>query len=660
MGAGKLVKDGAQTITLGDRNTYTGGTDIKAGGLTGSTASFGTGLINVDKGAALTLDQEDQAGLFANTLSGEGQFNKTGAALVAYAGDGSAFAGHTDVQAGELDVMGNLGQSAITVEQGATLSGMGTVGGGDIFGTLAPGQSPAGLGYGTMKLNGDTVMEEGSTLAANVTAYPQASMAEVKGAFTIKDGSTLAVTASKEASLAVGQAYEIVHATQGVNGTFASYDQTGLIASHDLLETAGPHYTANDVQITLNYNGNSFATDANTRDRKASGHGLDGLYHAGRGASLTNLVAGLSNDQRMHALDALDGEIMADSRTAMVNDAFYLRDTVINRLDCATSDLRRQAMGEKGKESGYCDVDPNRRLTVWGTVYGSRGQQSGHGGYDIATHMSDSSVGWIGGADALIGDSAKGDQQWRIGGMLAYGRNMFSNKGGRNSYGTSNNVSIGAYAGTGFKVGGINKDAIITLKLGATYSWDVIHTHRSIRFTGFSQHTSGGQLGGTGQVFAESGYKFMAYAGHHAVELEPFVRMTYLNYQSGNFRERGSIAALQGHGRDSSMGFSTFGFKAATNFRALGIDFTPHMTAAYRYAFGKVNSTLHERFRAAGGGAGWDMSVIGTPVSTNTALLETGIAAHLTNRIDLDVNYIGQYGNHMITSGGTGSLKIHF
>lgn len=82
------------------------------------------------------------------------------------------------------------------------------------------------------------------------------------------------------------------------------------------------------------------------------------------------------------------------------------------------------------------------------------------------------------------------------------------------------------------------------------------------------------------------------------------------------------------------------------------------MLAAYRRAFGRTNATIHENFSALGSGYG--MAVQGTPLSVSTAQINTGFAAKLADRIDVNIDYIGQYGNRQTSSGGSGSFHYKF
>ncbi|WP_219215295.1 autotransporter-associated beta strand repeat-containing protein [Variovorax boronicumulans] len=147
--SGSLVKTGTGTLTLTGTNTYAGGTTISGGTLVGHVNSFGTGAI-VDN-AALVIDQASD-GTLANALSGSGNLRKTGAGVVRYTGDGSAFTGSTQILGGTLLIDSVLGGST-SIGSGATLQGIGTLGSTTLLADSTV--APAGSGIGTLQINGD-------------------------------------------------------------------------------------------------------------------------------------------------------------------------------------------------------------------------------------------------------------------------------------------------------------------------------------------------------------------------------------------------------------------------------------------------------------------------------------------------------------------------
>jgi fibronectin-binding autotransporter adhesin len=116
-----------------------------------------TSVLTGSAGATLAFDRSDtiSSGVhFASAIGGAMNVRQQGSGTVVLAGV-NTYTGATDVIAGTLEVDGVLGNTAVTVAAGATLSGTGTIGGPTtILGTHAPGSSPGietftnGLTYG--------------------------------------------------------------------------------------------------------------------------------------------------------------------------------------------------------------------------------------------------------------------------------------------------------------------------------------------------------------------------------------------------------------------------------------------------------------------------------------------------------------------------------
>jgi subtilase-type serine protease len=89
--------------------------------------------------------------------------------------------------------------------------------------------------------------------------------------------------------------------------------------------------------------------------------------------------------------------------------------------------------------------------------------------------LLDSSGGFVGGIDA----PAPGD--WRVGGLLSYVHSRFSADSTAAS-GSADDVSVGAYAGRLW--------GQLGLKMGVTYTWNMISTRRTVAFPGFSDQVA--------------------------------------------------------------------------------------------------------------------------------------------------------------------------
>lgn len=96
-GTGSLTKQGTGNVTLSGTNSYTGGTTVSGGMLTGNTTSLQGNIAN---NAAVTFNQST-AGTHLGNISGTGSFTKLGSGNLTLAGANS-YSGGTTLSAGTL------------------------------------------------------------------------------------------------------------------------------------------------------------------------------------------------------------------------------------------------------------------------------------------------------------------------------------------------------------------------------------------------------------------------------------------------------------------------------------------------------------------------------------------------------------------------------
>ncbi len=160
-GSGGLVKEGEGTLTLSGNNSYTGGTLLNEGTLAvGSNTALGTGTLFLAEETTLqaaanwltltnaiqllgdaTVDTQSNTMTLAGSISGTGGLDKIGSGTLLLTG-ASTYTGETSVNEGVLKVDGSL-VSAVSVNEGGTLMGTGTIGGLEVGsgGIVAPGNS---------------------------------------------------------------------------------------------------------------------------------------------------------------------------------------------------------------------------------------------------------------------------------------------------------------------------------------------------------------------------------------------------------------------------------------------------------------------------------------------------------------------------------------
>ena len=190
-GLGGLAKVGSGTFTLSGANTYSGGSTISAGRVVvGNAAALGasSGALAVNGGtldlggfsvSVAALSGSSGAVITTSTAAGTatltsavasgtslfgGVIQNNGSGLVALTKNGAGvldligvntYTGATAVSAGTLLVSGQLGNTAVTVDSGATLGGSGSIGGAvTVNGLLSPGTSPGVLTVASLALGG--------------------------------------------------------------------------------------------------------------------------------------------------------------------------------------------------------------------------------------------------------------------------------------------------------------------------------------------------------------------------------------------------------------------------------------------------------------------------------------------------------------------------
>src|SRR6516162_769575 len=242
------------------------------------------------------------------TKVGSGTLTLTGASI--YTGD-------TNVNEGVLNVTGSL-VSAVTVNQGGTLTGTGTIGGLSVGsgGIVAPGNS-----IGTLRVTGDVSFDEGSIYRVKANAAGKSAMISATGAASI-DGGTVQVLA-QSGTYARQTRYTILTASGGVDGEFTD------VTSNLAFLTPLLSYDPNNVFLTLIRNDITFASVAQTPNQRAVAAALDSSPPL---KPLVQAVANLTLAGTLQAFDALSGEVHGSVQTTMIDDSRYIRQAVLGRL----------------------------------------------------------------------------------------------------------------------------------------------------------------------------------------------------------------------------------------------------------------------------------------------------------------------------------------
>jgi len=597
-GAGSFILSGgtatiAGTVTLADQAGSTGNLFIGTSG----SAGAGGGTLDAAQivfGAGdgrLNLNHTSAAYTLSTKLVGAGTIS-VNSGNTFYTGDGSGFSGVTNVTAGKLFVSGVLGGT--TSVWGGSLGGTGLLE--TVFaesgGTIAPGNS-----IGTLNVT-DVTFNAGSTYLVEVEAGGTSDLLNASNTATTNGG---AVSVVPYPDYALGTAYTILTAANGVSGTFdsASFGSSAFV-------TATMSYDANNAYVTLSQTA-SLASAALTPNQWAAATGADSL---GAGNAVFDALAALDAAGAQAAFDAISGEIHASVKTGLIEESRYLREAVLGRL------------AEADDDTG-----------AWTEVFGAYAHSASDGN---AAALHRASGGFLVGVDTpLAGD-------WTAGFVAGFSHSV-STAPDRMSSATADTFHAGLY-------GGIEQDGLAA-RIGGAYALHLIGTDRDVAFQGFADSLSSNHWAGTGQLFGELAYK----AELREIGVQPFANIAYVNHINGAYSETGGAAALTAAASTTENTFATLGVRGDMD---LAVGETPARfsgTLGWRHAFG--DATPGQALAFAGGDG---FAVDGVPIARDTLAFGATLDVQISETASLAILYTGQIGSGVSDHAIKANLGVKF
>ena len=477
------------------------------------------------------------------------------------------------------------------------------------------GEWPPGHSIGTLR-TGDVTFYPGSVYAVEVGADGRSDQLQSSGVATLNGGvvsvslenSPNLLTATEARSL-LGQQFTILSASQGIQGQFAAFAPNYLFIGTAL------NYQPNQLTLAIARNQTTFASVAQTRNERAVATVAETL---GAGSPVyESLLASDSAAQAREGFKQLSGQLHSDVAAAQMADSRYLREAVNARLQQA------QALDSSAQ------ID-SRDNGGWVQLLGGRNNVSGD---NNASGYSSSTSGVLLGLDTEVNDG------WRVGAATGYTQ---SHLNGQSASADSDNYHLSVYGGKRFEA--------IALRLGGASTWHRLDTSRRVAYANQSDHAKADYNARTDQVFAEIGYTQWRV-------LEPFANLTYLNYQSDSFKEKGGAAALHASQQSQDATLSTLGVRGHTQ---LPLTSTSAVTLrgelGWEHQFGDTDREASLKFA----GSDTAFAVNSVPVARDGAVIKASAQMALTKDTLVSLNYSGLLSNRGNNNGINAGFSFRF
>ncbi|ALM86015.1 autotransporter domain-containing protein [Bordetella sp. N] len=641
-GDGGVFVEGAP-LTITGANTYTGKTTVNnamlqigAGGTTGSIVSD----VYLTDLSTLVFNRSDDF-TYAGTLSGGAAVVQIGSGLLTLTGDSSRFAGLTTVAAGGLEVDGKLG-TGIVVQNRALLAGTGEVGATHIQngGTLSPGNATNPTG--TLTINGDLVMDSGSTYRVMAAADGSHGALLVNGAATLS-GSVVQIGSGT--TYAAQTTYNILQASHGVWSQFSSVESNYAYLTPSLV------YSADKVDLVIDLKqvpaeGDSSAPGGN-RDIRFADLATNGNQRATANAlqslpvntPLYGRILNLPNGAPSAVFQSLSGESHASASSTLFGVADNAASLPLQHLraNLNAGMMRGQPTAQLGGGDAS-SLPQSAAQPVWAQVFGDWRTLGGSKG---STEVRQSDGGLFVGGDQHVGGG------WRLGGALGYTGSHSTAKG------LSSRTDIDSYSGViyGGKAYAVGPGKI-NLSLGAGYTWHDIDTRRNVDAAGVGQSLKASYSGNTSQVFGELGY---ALPLTDRIGLEPFVGADYNDQRIRGFSESGGDAALSGKSGHNKVGSTTLGMRLQSTFESGASQGRAYASAGWRHAYGDLDPATTLAFQGS-----QSFTVAGAPLARDAAVFSLGADLAITRSATVGLAYNGQYGGGNRQNSGAVTVRWRF
>jgi uncharacterized protein with beta-barrel porin domain len=545
------------------------------------------------------------------------------------------------VQAGTLNVTGNLSAATSLTVTGGTLMGTGTVGATQVNsgGTFAPGSGTPGS---SITVAGSLALASGAFYMVQINPATS-SFANVTGAATLGGATLNAVFANGSY---IAKQYTVLTATGVVSGTFGAVHTTNLPANF----STSLSYDTHDAFLNLVL---SFAAP--------SGSGLNGNQQAVSNALINffNNTGGIPivfGNLTPAGLTQLSGETAVGSQQttfdAMGQFMGLLTDPFMQRN--GTTGATPGASGYADEASAYAankkadafamftkaPVAPTfeQRWSVWAAGFG--GSQNTDGNAAVGSNNTTSSIAATAvGADYLVSPNTM------AGFALAGGGTSFSVANGGS--GRSDLFQAGAY------LRHTDGPAYITAALA--YGWQDVTTNRTVTVAGldqlraeFNANAFSGRL--------EGGYRFVSPATG-GIGITPYAAAQFVTFDLPAYTERAIVGsnnfALAYGAKDVTDARTELGIRTDKSFAMADgiVTLRGRLAWAHDYDPGRAIGATFQTLPGA------SFVVNGAAQAADSALVTASIARKWLNGWSAAATFEGEFSNVTSSYAGKGVVR---
>ncbi|MAZ82125.1 MAG: hypothetical protein CME90_00720 [Hoeflea sp.] len=601
-----IAEDDASTGTL---NIGGPGAPMAPGTLNVPSIQFGEG------NATLNFNHSANDFAFMPGLEGTGAINLL-SGNTELAGNGTPFAGITEVDGGNLQVTGSLG-GVIRVTDGV-LSGTGTINNADVFDKLAPGAS-----IGTLTATGDVTFSAGSIFEVEIAADGSSDLLDVAGTATLA-GTMSVLGVGYPVGFPDAQTYTVLTAG-AVNGTFETV--TDNLPDVDVTAI----YSATNVQVA--YMGAVVDPDPDPNPNPDPDPDPDPNPDPGPTPTVS------------------DKSIYANTLQAALRVSPLYNQSLLQR-----------AMSGAGGGADFL-VAPNAYFGGADAVVGGQSTLPSIGTW----------VGVLGEYAQVDATALASGYDGRLAGMTAGLDGNFTTDGGTAvrlgaSFGhIDGDVTSGlASADSETWLGGIYTGIVhgpLNLSAAASYGHGDYDITRTIPLAGMAPAVASGDSGGgTYAIALQAAYDvapMLGIGGEHDLRVAPLVRFDHAGASLDGFVETGAgILNQTVAGTSWDRSWAGIGVQISAAFDAGGGAIVrPELELRYQHGFGDDNAVVAS---SIAGAAGANFVSPGAAEGDHAFVIGTGVQIDFNERFSTHLRYDGTFSENHDGHAGSARLALTF